>query len=290
MIVGASGPIGRAVVRKLVPRDEVRATVRRASAAEDLRQLGAKVAVGSFEQPYELAEILKRVYTLVHLTGGANQVDVQGTLLGNYSSMLVSISAARMAGVSRVVTVSVPGASPEAEHPLLRAKGLAEEALANSGLDHVIIRSTHAYGLGGFWFASMAHGALADPPFVVGRGDQQLAPVAVDDLAAAVAAADDRSEQVAGTWGIEGPDVVTASELVGLLRGDGTSPRPLEGAVAAARLTEVLEIPVSPSTAEFFAMPSRTDAPDAAREFGIELTPLMAGLRSVAERAIASGL
>ena len=45
MVTGASGVIGRATVKALLARDEVRATVRRAPDATYLRHLGAKVAV-----------------------------------------------------------------------------------------------------------------------------------------------------------------------------------------------------------------------------------------------------
>ena len=55
MVTGASGVVGRAVVKALLARDEVRATVRRPVAAEYLRQLGAKVAVREIDRPDDLA-------------------------------------------------------------------------------------------------------------------------------------------------------------------------------------------------------------------------------------------
>ena len=73
MVIGASGLIGRALVPLLVRKDEVRACVRRPEAAVPLRTMGAKVAVGGFDDADALAEILKRVYTVVHLVGGPNQ-------------------------------------------------------------------------------------------------------------------------------------------------------------------------------------------------------------------------
>ena len=51
MVTGASGLVGRATVKALLARDEVRATVRRASDASYLRQLGAKVAVRDVDTP-----------------------------------------------------------------------------------------------------------------------------------------------------------------------------------------------------------------------------------------------
>ena len=58
MVTGASGVVGRATVKALLARDEVRATVRRSSGATYLRQLGAKVAVRDIDSPDALSEIL----------------------------------------------------------------------------------------------------------------------------------------------------------------------------------------------------------------------------------------
>ena len=70
MVTGASGLIGRALVPLLVRNDEVRACVRRPETADALRAAGAKVAVGHFDDADALAEILKRVFTVIHLVGG----------------------------------------------------------------------------------------------------------------------------------------------------------------------------------------------------------------------------
>ena len=62
---------------------------------------------------------------------------------------------------------------------------------------------------------------------------------------------------------------------------------PLSPREAAARLTDGLGTPVSPTAAELFALPSRADAPDAAEAFGVDLTALADGLRARRETAAA---
>ena len=135
------------------------------------------------------------------------------SIRANHGSLLVAIEAAQAAGTRRIIFLSVPGADPDHQHPFLRAKGMAERSLAGSGLDYAILRCTHAYGLGGLWFTATVHGALAAPPFTCGPGTQELAPVLADDIGAVVAAMDDRAAPLEGTWGLEGPDVLTADEL-----------------------------------------------------------------------------
>jgi len=285
LVTGASGLVGRATVRALLEHDEVRATVRRPADAVYLRELGAKVAVRDVEVPEDLAEILPRCHTLVHLIGGVDQPDPDELFRANHASVLFAIEAMKQAKTTRFVLLSVPGADPEATHPFLRAKGLAEEAVRGSGLEHAIVRATHVYGLGGLWFTAVVEGALADPPFVVGPGDQEIAPAYVDDVASVLAAIDDAPEELAGTWALEGPDVLTADALVRLLRGETTSPSHADGQAAAEALTRLLGVPIDAVTSSFFAAPSRADAPDAAEAFGISRTPFIEGLRATLDAA-----
>jgi uncharacterized protein YbjT (DUF2867 family) len=289
MVTGASGLIGRALVPMLVRNDEVRACVRRPDAADALRALGAKVAIGGLDDVDALAEIMKRVYSVVHLVGGPNQPDDDAVIAANHGSVMTALAAAREAKVRRFVLVSATGAAIDASNPYLRAKGLAEEAVAECGLEHAIVRSTHAYGLGGLWFAATVEGATASPPFTVGDGTASLAPVFADDLAAVLAEIDDREGPVEGTWAIEGPDAASASELVTLLGKDGAAPVPLSPPDAAERLADGLGVPFSRTAAELFALPSRADAPDAAAEFGVRRTPLVEGLHATLERAAVTG-
>jgi uncharacterized protein YbjT (DUF2867 family) len=279
MVTGASGVLGHAIVRALVKRDEVRATVRRPEAGEPLRALGAKVAVLSVEEPEELIEILPRVHTLVHLVGGVNQANDEEILAANHGSALAAVAAAKEAGTRRVILLSVPGASVAHEHPFLRAKGLAEEVVVQSGLEHAVLRSSHAYGLGGLWFAATVMGA--DHGFVVGDGTQRCAPVVAGDVAQVVAAIDDRRGPVGGTWSLGGPDELTADEVFAT-EGEGGEAEHLEAGEAAGRLTELLGIPISARATGYFAMSSVPDAPSAAGAFGVRMAAFEDGLRVVA--------
>ena len=285
MVTGASGVVGRAVVRALLARDEVRATVRRPVAAEYLRQLGAKVAIRDVDQADALAEILPRCHTLVHLIGGPNQPDPDELFRANHGSVLIALEAARSAGTKRFVLLSVPGADPDATHPFLRAKGLAEEAVRVSGLEHAIVRASHVYGLGGLWFTAAVEGALAEPPLVCGPGDHEVAPLFADDLGSVIAAIDDAGDGLAGTWGSEGPDVLTADGLVRLLRDDDAPIAHADGQAAAEALTRLLGVRLDAVAASFLALPSRSDAPEAAEAFGVRRTPLLDGLRITLEAA-----
>jgi uncharacterized protein YbjT (DUF2867 family) len=288
MVSGASGVVGRALIPALITREpEVRAAVRRPEAAEALRALGAKVTVGRLDEPSALAETCVGTFTLIHLVGGVNQPSDGEVFAANHRSTLTALAAAKLATVRRFILVSVPGASTQARDPFLRAKGLAEEAVAESGLGFAIVRSAHAYGVGGLWFTATL--AAAEDGFAIGDPETPSAPAFVDDLAAVLVAIDDQPEEVNGTWGLEGPDLVTARTVAREL-GREEPLRPLDPEAAAARLSDLLGIEISTLAARFFARASRADAPDAAAAFGVRRTPLREGLRRTAERAASERL
>jgi uncharacterized protein YbjT (DUF2867 family) len=290
-VTGASGSLGPAVVaafRRSFP--EVRAYVRRPDAAESLRQLGAKVAVGDADDRETLGIAMYGVFTACHLIGAIDAPDPESYRAANVRSVEVALDVASRVGVRRFLFLSVPGADPAAAHPYLRSKGEAEGLVRNSGLEHAIVRATHVYGPGpGLWFSTALELALASPPAVLGRAETPIAPVYVDDVAAVLAAADDRSERVAGTWELEGPDATTGGGFVGLLEPEVETVREIDPADTAA-ISSVLERPPSRTALEFLAAPSRADAPDAATEFGVRPTPLPDGLQRTIERSAASGL
>ena len=280
MVTGASGPVGHALIPLLTRKDEVRAAVRDPASVEGLRALGAKVTLDRLDDASTLAEVLKGVFTLVHLVGGADQPGDDALWDANHRSVVRAIEAAHTAGVRRIVFVSVPGASPDASAPFLRAKGFAEEAVTTSGLQHAVIRSAPVVGIGSAWFAAVVAGALESPPVVWGAGEGSLAPVALGDLAAALAVADDADTDLAGTWSLEGPDTLTAEGLIEILSGAAECSEHLDGEAARTRLSSLFEREVSPFFVDTLTHPARSDAPDAAAHFGLERTPLVDAIRA----------
>lgn len=256
VLIGADAPVGSALVPRLIAKgSEVRAVVSGQAVADRLRELGAKVAVGDATNPDLLPAVLRDAHTVCHL--------VDGLFLGEEEYLPViagtteaAVEAAQEAGVTRLILLSYPGADAGSSNAYLRAKGMAEETVRASGLERVVLRSTLVVAPGVRW------------PQALGGRSHRLAPVFVDDLTEVLAAADDRAQPVDGTFGLQGPDTVTARELAVLLG---------EGRLRRVRLKKPR---VSRSAAEILASDSLADAPDAAAEFGVKLTPLREGLRA----------
>jgi uncharacterized protein YbjT (DUF2867 family) len=288
VVTGASGAVGRRLVPLLVQGgSEVRAVIRSGSAADELRAHGAKVAVGRLGDADTVEAVVDGAHTVVHLVGGlvptssaADGSDTTAERLYEESNFLPTqwiLEAAVESRVTRFLFLSYPGAAADASNPYLRAKGLAEDQIRASGLEHAIVRSTHVYGPRCRWLAEMADSARRPAAVVVGSGRQRLAPVFVEDVARVLAAADDRAMEVRGTFGLQGPDEVTADEMIDLLAGRPKRKLHLSPG-AARRAARLMGRRVPPAALEILAADSLADAPDASAEFGVLLTNLRQGL------------
>jgi uncharacterized protein YbjT (DUF2867 family) len=278
VVTGGSGLIGRRAIRAFIHvSPQVRAYVRRPEVADELRSLGAKVATGLIDDVENLEVVMSGAHTVCHLVGGLNPKppdDYERSIVGSIRSVT---EAATRAGVRRLLYVSYPGASPEEANEYLRSAGMAEEAVRACGLEYVIVRCARVYGEQSEWLRALTRRSRMNPALVVGTGRQILAPIHVDDIAAVLAGADDRERVDSGTWGLEGPDRVTADDLVDLLAGKPKRKVHLS-AGAGARVTRLTGERSTLAALELQAADSLADAPDAAAEFGVRLTPLREGL------------
>ena len=266
----ASGPLGDALIPVLLERgSEVRAIVRDRGAAERARRLGAKVTARGLDDADAIRTAVRDAHTVIHTADFLFPPDelIEAWNLGWTERLVDACDGTR---VARFLLLSSVGADPAAANAYRRAKGRAEAVVRACGIEHAVLRTTHRYGPG---FGGLGELALRWLWWTVvpGDGRQRLAPVAVADVAAALAAADDRAEPVEGTFALGGPDVVTADEVAALAEPRRPRLHAAPGSWLARRL------PVRATALEVLAADSLPDAPDAATEFGIAPVPLGAG-------------
>src|SRR5438552_87260 len=164
VVTGASGLVGRAALRAFRRRaPEVRAYVRRKEAVDQLRALGAKVAVGEIDDVETLAVVMRGAHTVCHLVGGLDLPDDEAYERVNVGSVSAALDAARRAKVSRFLLLSYPGADSSSTNSYLRTKGRAEDVLESAHVEPVIVRCTHVYGPGSPWLERMRRLARGFP-------------------------------------------------------------------------------------------------------------------------------
>lgn len=129
---------------------------------------------------------------------------------------LCLFKAAKRAGVSRVVHLSITNPSIESELPYFRGKAELEAALRESGLSYAILRPTVLFGREDILINNIAWILRRFPMFgVFGDGNYKLQPIYVDDLAQLAVEAADSSEDLVRD--AIGPETFTYRELVSVI-------------------------------------------------------------------------
>jgi NADH dehydrogenase len=283
VVTGAGGIAGRALLRRLAgpggSGGEIRALVRSIAEAPAVREIIPKCAAPDLEDPEEISLMMHDVHTVVHLLPDPEVPDEALDRELRQTTEWV-VEAAELAGARRFVLLSSAGADPDAENAYLRAAGGAEAAVRGADLpEAMILRASPVYGPGGLWL--QAWRAMLRPPvaLVPSPGTQTLAPVFVEDVAAALFAADDRRQAVTGTFGLDGPERLSADELID--RVAGRRRRKLH--VSTRRLVGLLRLPgggLSLAAADLLSRDRPAASASAAEELGIVPTPLDEGLRA----------
>jgi nucleoside-diphosphate-sugar epimerase len=244
LITGASGFVGRALVRALADAGtQVRAATRNPGAVTFTRGVEA-VAVADYRQPVDWTPLLADVDAVVHLAGIAHIGPVIDEATYDrvvHAATAELVAACGKANVRRLIFMSSVRAqsAPSADHVLTeddapqpseaygRAKLKAEAAVRAGNVDWTIFRPTIVYGPGAKGnFANLQR--LADTPWPLPlasfTGRRSL--VSLDNLIRAVAFALAAQATARQTYLVADPTPVTLPEIVSALRrGLGRSPR-----------------------------------------------------------------
>jgi uncharacterized protein YbjT (DUF2867 family) len=241
VVIGAGGLVGRSLLLRLAEAGgEVRALVAREDEIEAVRGLVPKVAAVDLDDVEHLTTVFHDAHTVVHL--------------GSSEGVGWVAAAAEEAKVTRLLVTSGPATGR-----------VAETVEASSVPQRVVVRTAPVYGPGISWLEALRSLARAPIALLPVDPDLRVAPLFYEDLVAVLVAADDRGGPVSGTFALAGPDPVSVRELVSRLAGRRRHPFRVGFRRGRTWLETVLAAPTP-------------EGPDAAAEFGVELTPLREGL------------
>src|SRR6185503_17519311 len=153
LVVGATGNLGRKVVRSLrASGEEVRAMTRVISKADELKALGAQPVRGDLTDPESLDFALRGTRAVVLAAHSILGRGAESSEAVDDEGHRALIDRAKSAGVEHIVYTSILGASHD--HPLDfgRTKARIEDHLRDSGIAYTILRPAsfmeiHAYQL-----------------------------------------------------------------------------------------------------------------------------------------------
>lgn len=190
LLTGASGLVGQAVLRRLLAEPTpVRCLVR------EPRRLGAlrvqvQIALGDLADPPSFRNAMRGVDTVIHLAAAIRD-QPQGSIeeLAAIATWRM-VDAARRAGVERFIFFSALGASTQSRARFLRAKALAEQAVADAPMPSIVFAPSIIYAPGDPFLSLLARlSVLPGVTAIMGRGRAQFQPIYVEDVADCVLAA-----------------------------------------------------------------------------------------------------
>ncbi len=217
LIVGGTGALGRAAIKRLLDQGEsIRVMTRTPEKATDLQQAGVEIVQGDLLDKASLVRACRgatKVLATAHAIFGrgreaSKHVDFQGHI--------DLIEAAKSASVMHFVYISAYSFSPEYNSiPFFQFKRRVEQYLQASGLSHTILRPTsfidsHAHMLIGESILTNGKASL------LGKGESVRNFVAADDVAKFAVMALTSNELNGRTVAIGGPTNCTNMDVVRL--------------------------------------------------------------------------
>jgi uncharacterized protein YbjT (DUF2867 family) len=315
LVVGATGQLGTALVRKLSRSGRpVRAFVRPTARYQHLQGAGVELAFGDLRSPESVQAACRDVTTVLATASAVvprsgdtfAQVDDQG-----YRNLIDASGSNR---ISRFVFVSVPVTPHDDRVPTFRHKRAVERLLQASGLGYTIVRADFfmddwlaligsSIPLRGaeshtlerpFWFSRVfmrAVGHLVERrgvALVPGPGTTRHAFIALDDVAEFMIRSIDAPSAQNAIWEVGGPDVLSWDEAVAVFaRVLGRPIRPVHQPAAVFRVMLWVLSPFSPAAGNLMGLnyisamtDTTSDGRALARSLGMEITSLEAFLRA----------
>lgn len=318
-VTGASGFVGRYVVRELLARDyKVRALVRDVASARKVlgSDPGLALIGGDILDGRSMGSAAAGCQACIHLIGIIREETGATFRKIHVDATAAALEACRAAGIRRYLHMSALGVSDEGRTDYQKTKWEAETLVRRSGLDWTIFRPGLIHGAGSE-FIAVARGWLSGkkPPykflpyftrpqtdFSVPMGptrylDPVVQPIAVEDVAIAFAAALARPASIGEVYNLVGADRMSWPALLLALREelpgarDDLKPMGIPSDLAAAGAMAATAVglggllPFDPGMAIMGAEDSTASMGKAHSQLGLTPRPFHSYLRAYADHA-----
>lgn len=174
------------------------------------------IAISSPFDERGLRAALKDVEVVYHLTGVERIGGKAGFQEKEVKEIEVLAKVSREMGVKRFFYLSHLGANRASAFGMMKAKGIAEHLIINSGLDYTIIRTGLVYGAGDGFTQSLAKLMRMSPLLVLvpGEGKMLVQPLWVDDLVTGLLWALDLPASTNSVIEVGGPEHLSFYEVM----------------------------------------------------------------------------
>lgn len=217
LVTGAAGLVGVHACTELVRRGwKVRALVRNAAkGASRLGEHKLELRVGDMRDERALAAALEGAGAVVHLAAIAIETGEDSYESTNTEATRTLLRLAGNAGATRFIHMSQNGASSSSPYRFLRSKGLAEDAVRDSGLRWTALKPSVIFGAQDEFINVLARMIRLSPLVfpLPGGGRARFQPISVRDVASAIGAALDLDDTIGSAYGLGGPAPLSLREM-----------------------------------------------------------------------------
>jgi uncharacterized protein YbjT (DUF2867 family) len=217
VVTGAAGLVGTRTCSLLADRGwKVRAVVRdTAKAAEKLGHLRIEIRSGDIRDLESMQSALRGAGALVHLAAIAIEKKGESYTDTNTKATEILLDACRTEAVSRIVYMSQNGADSTSRFPFLRSKGMAQDAVVASNTRWTVLKPSVIFGPDDEFVNVLARLVRLSPIVypLPGGGTARFQPIAVADVAQAIAKCLEDESTIRRTFSLGGPIPLTLRQM-----------------------------------------------------------------------------
>ena len=206
LVTGATGSLGRRVVRQLREKEQpVRAFVRLSSRFSELEDRGAEIFIGDLKQEKDIIKACKEVKYIISAHGGTDARAI------DYRANIDLIDRAIAENVEHFVYISVLGVDRGYEDSTtFKAKREVEKYLIKSGLNYTILRPS---GFANNIIPLAERFRDTGVYFAIGDQKNRSSIVSTDDLAKIAIASTEIEAAKDRVFPVGGPDILKREDI-----------------------------------------------------------------------------
>ncbi|MEO0802184.1 MAG: SDR family oxidoreductase [Cyanobacteria bacterium J06642_2] len=210
LVTGATGQLGRRIVRHLTERDcPARAFARLQADYRKLEHWGANICIGDLRNRDDIRRACRGARVIISAHGSGRDLDGAEAL--DYRANMHLVDAAQEFGIEHFVFISVLGSDRDySDAPVFKAKAAVEKALLASSLNYTILRPS---GFASNVLRLAQQFRTTGTYLLVGEGAHRTSIVSTDDLAKMAILAPNTEAAGRQIFEVGGPDVLRRDDI-----------------------------------------------------------------------------